>query len=140
VASKIYHPAPAIVLVGFRVPGGGARDAACFRPKVAAQIPQCEFRNARLHERRDVAAGGADDRLSPQNDCRTGSPCKRLWHSPWPGSGLGILFARRQGRVAYPLLGLTLFRRPTFSATIAAFGLSCLAMFGGVHIFIAQYA
>jgi MFS transporter, DHA2 family, multidrug resistance protein len=38
------------------------------------------------------------------------------------------------------LLGLTLFRRPTFSATIAAFGLSCLAMFGGVHIFIAQYA
>jgi MFS transporter, DHA2 family, multidrug resistance protein len=54
------------------------------------------------------------------------------------GLGVGLLFLRRQGRLAYPLLDLTLFRRPTFSAAIAAYGLSCLAMFG-VYIFIAQY-
>jgi len=54
------------------------------------------------------------------------------------GLVVGALFVRRQGRLAYPLLDLKLFRRPTFSAAIAAYGLSCLAMFG-VYIFIAQY-
>jgi MFS transporter, DHA2 family, multidrug resistance protein len=54
------------------------------------------------------------------------------------GLGGGALFVRRQGRLAYPLLDLALFRLPTFSAAIAAYGLSCLAMFG-VYIFIAQY-
>jgi MFS transporter, DHA2 family, multidrug resistance protein len=54
------------------------------------------------------------------------------------GCGVGVLFVRRQGRLAYPMLDLTLFRQPTFSAAIAAYGLSCLAMFG-VYIFIAQY-
>jgi MFS transporter, DHA2 family, multidrug resistance protein len=54
------------------------------------------------------------------------------------GLGVGVLFVRRQGRLAYPLLDLALFRLPTFSAAIAAYGLSCLAMFG-VYIFIAQY-
>jgi MFS transporter, DHA2 family, multidrug resistance protein len=54
------------------------------------------------------------------------------------GLGVGVVFVRRQGRLAYPLLDLALFRLPTFSAAIAAYGLSCLAMFG-VYIFIAQY-
>jgi MFS transporter, DHA2 family, multidrug resistance protein len=54
------------------------------------------------------------------------------------GLALGVAFVRRQGRIAYPLLDLTLFRRPAFSAAIAAYGLSCLAMFG-VYIFITQY-
>ncbi len=54
------------------------------------------------------------------------------------GLGVGVLFVRRQRRLAYPLLDLSLFRRPKFSAAIAAYGLSCLAMFG-VYIFIAQY-
>jgi MFS transporter, DHA2 family, multidrug resistance protein len=51
---------------------------------------------------------------------------------------LGIVFVRRQNRLAYPLVDLTLFRRPRFSAAIAAYASSCLAMFG-VYIFITQY-
>jgi len=54
------------------------------------------------------------------------------------GLAVGALFVRRQGRLTYPLIDLTLFRRTTFRAAIAAYGLSCLAMFG-VYIFIAQY-
>jgi DHA2 family multidrug resistance protein-like MFS transporter len=54
------------------------------------------------------------------------------------GLAVGAVFVRRQGRLAYPLLDLALFGRPRFSAAIAAYGLSCLAMFG-VYIFIAQY-
>ncbi|QPF76830.1 MFS transporter [Roseateles sp. DAIF2] len=54
------------------------------------------------------------------------------------GLAIGALFLRRQGRLDYPLLDLKLFRLPTFRAAIAAYGLSCLAMFG-VYIFIAQF-
>ncbi len=54
------------------------------------------------------------------------------------GLVLGLVFVRRQSRLAYPLLDLQLFRRPAFSAAIAAYALSCLAMFG-VYIFITQY-
>ena len=54
------------------------------------------------------------------------------------GLAVGVLFVRRQRRLAYPLLDLKLFRQPRFSAAIAAYGLSCLAMFG-VYIFITQY-
>jgi MFS transporter, DHA2 family, multidrug resistance protein len=54
------------------------------------------------------------------------------------GLGMGILFVRRQDQLAYPLFDLALFRQPKFSAAIAAYGLSCLAMFG-IYIFIAQY-
>src|SRR5688572_28041453 len=54
------------------------------------------------------------------------------------GALLGTAFVLRQGQLAYPLLDLTLFRRPRFSAAFAAYALSCLAMFG-VYIFITQY-
>jgi DHA2 family multidrug resistance protein-like MFS transporter len=54
------------------------------------------------------------------------------------GLAVGALFIRRQGRLDYPLLELRLFRQPRFSAAIAAYALSCLAMFG-VYIFITQY-
>ena len=54
------------------------------------------------------------------------------------GIVVGAVFVRRQGRLSYPLLDLALFRQPKFSAAIAAYGLSCLAMFG-VYIFISQY-
>jgi DHA2 family multidrug resistance protein-like MFS transporter len=54
------------------------------------------------------------------------------------GLAVGALFVRRQGRLDYPLLELRLFRQPKFSAAIAAYALSCLAMFG-VYIFITQY-
>jgi MFS transporter, DHA2 family, multidrug resistance protein len=54
------------------------------------------------------------------------------------GASLGVLFVRRQRSIAYPLLDVALFRRPAFSATVAAYALSCLAMFG-VYIFIAQH-
>jgi DHA2 family multidrug resistance protein-like MFS transporter len=54
------------------------------------------------------------------------------------GLAVGIAFVRRQSRLAYPLLELKLFRNKRFAAAIAAYGLSCLAMFG-VYIFITQY-
>jgi MFS transporter, DHA2 family, multidrug resistance protein len=54
------------------------------------------------------------------------------------GLAIGVLFVRRQSRLAYPLLELKLFRQSRFAAAIAAYGLSCLAMFG-VYIFITQY-
>jgi len=61
-----------------------------------------------------------------------------------PAAGLlaglmfGGVFLRRQRQLPYPLLDPGLFRRPGFAAAIAAYGLSCLAMFG-VYIHIAQY-
>src|SRR5688572_5447457 len=54
------------------------------------------------------------------------------------GLVLATIFVRRQSRLDYPLLDLKLFRVPRFSAAIAAYSLSCLAMFG-VYIFITQY-
>lgn len=54
------------------------------------------------------------------------------------GLGVGALFVRRQRRLADPLLDLKLLRQPRFAAAIAAYGLSCLAMFG-VYILITQY-
>lgn len=51
---------------------------------------------------------------------------------------LGVVFLRRQRRIGYPLLDLSLFRSRAFSASIAAYGLSCLAMFG-TYVFITQY-
>jgi DHA2 family multidrug resistance protein-like MFS transporter len=63
----------------------------------------------------------------------------------WPALGLvalglavGALFVRRQAGLAYPLMDLKLFRQPRFAAAIAAYALSCLAMFG-VYIFITQF-
>jgi DHA2 family multidrug resistance protein-like MFS transporter len=54
------------------------------------------------------------------------------------GLALGVAFVRRQGRLAYPLLDLGLFRSPAFTAAISAYGLSSLAMMG-IYIFIAQF-
>ena len=54
------------------------------------------------------------------------------------GIALGTVFVRRQGRLAHPLLDLALFRQPRFGAALAAYAMSCLAMFG-VYIFITQY-
>jgi DHA2 family multidrug resistance protein-like MFS transporter len=54
------------------------------------------------------------------------------------GVALGAVFIFRQQRLAYPLLDLHLFRRPRFTAAVAAYALSCLAMMG-VYIFITQY-
>lgn len=54
------------------------------------------------------------------------------------GVGLGVAFVRRQGRLDYPLLDMRLFASRAFSGAIAAYALSCLAMFG-VYIFISQY-
>lgn len=54
------------------------------------------------------------------------------------GLAVGVSFVRRQRRLAYPLLDLRLFAQAKFSAAIAAYALSCLAMFG-VYIFITQY-
>jgi DHA2 family multidrug resistance protein-like MFS transporter len=54
------------------------------------------------------------------------------------GLALGAAFVRRQAHLPYPLMELKLFRQPRFAAAIAAYALSCLAMFG-IYIFITQF-
>ncbi|MCP2278745.1 MFS transporter [Nocardia amikacinitolerans] len=54
------------------------------------------------------------------------------------GIGFGLLFVRRQGELADPLLDLRLFGNPTFRAAllILLFGLGTV---GGIYLFITQY-
>jgi MFS transporter, DHA2 family, multidrug resistance protein len=54
------------------------------------------------------------------------------------GLAVGAAFVRRQTHLDYPLLDLSLFHRPGFTAAVAAYGLSCLAMMG-TYIFLGQY-
>ena len=54
------------------------------------------------------------------------------------GLALGARFVHRQAHLDYPLLDLKLFHRPVFSAAIAAYALSGLAMMG-TYIFLGQY-
>jgi MFS transporter, DHA2 family, multidrug resistance protein len=54
------------------------------------------------------------------------------------GLGVGLVFVRRQRTLADPLIDLRLFRSRTFSASLAANGLSIAIAFG-IFLFIAQY-
>jgi DHA2 family multidrug resistance protein-like MFS transporter len=54
------------------------------------------------------------------------------------GAVIATFFLRRQRQISYPLLDLALFGQPRFSATLAAYALSSIAMFG-TYIFITQY-
>jgi DHA2 family multidrug resistance protein-like MFS transporter len=54
------------------------------------------------------------------------------------GLALGAAFVRRQLRLPDPLIDLRLFRTPTFSASLATYGLSILFSFGG-FLFLPQY-
>jgi DHA2 family multidrug resistance protein-like MFS transporter len=54
------------------------------------------------------------------------------------GLGLGLLFLRRQRRLADPLIDLRLFRVPAFSASLVTYTLGTFVTFGA-YIFIAQY-
>ena len=54
------------------------------------------------------------------------------------GVALGVVFVRRQAKLADPLLDLALFRVPAFSAALATYGLGILIVFG-MDIFVAQY-
>ncbi|HEX6722377.1 MAG TPA: MFS transporter, partial [Burkholderiaceae bacterium] len=105
---------------------------------------------ALLPEYRDPNAGRLDGRsvaLSLAAVLSTIYGLKRLAEHglQWPalacialGIALGALFVRRQTHLPYPLMELKLFRQPRFAAAIAAYALSCLAMFG-IYIFITQF-
>jgi DHA2 family multidrug resistance protein-like MFS transporter len=54
------------------------------------------------------------------------------------GLGLGFVFVRRQRQLADPLLDLSLFRIPAFSAALATYGIGIFVLFGG-FLFIPQY-
>jgi DHA2 family multidrug resistance protein-like MFS transporter len=54
------------------------------------------------------------------------------------GSAVGVLFVRRQRRLADPLLDLRLFRKPAFSAALGGM-LSCTLLAGAIMVFITQY-
>jgi DHA2 family multidrug resistance protein-like MFS transporter len=67
-------------------------------------------------------------------------------HGPhWPalvaiaiGVVAGVVFVRRQRRLADPLIDLRLFRLPAFSASLATYTLGTFVAFGA-YVFIAQY-
>jgi DHA2 family multidrug resistance protein-like MFS transporter len=54
------------------------------------------------------------------------------------GLGLGVVFVRRQRRLVDPLIDLSLFRIPAFSAALATYGIGIFVVFGG-FLFIPQY-
>ena len=54
------------------------------------------------------------------------------------GISLGVLFVRRQRRLADPLIDLNLFRIRAFSASLVLYGVGILVMFGG-FFFLPQY-
>jgi DHA2 family multidrug resistance protein-like MFS transporter len=54
------------------------------------------------------------------------------------GLTLGVLFVRRQLHLEEPFLDLRLFRAPSFSASLATYGLAILFLFGG-FLFLPQY-
>jgi DHA2 family multidrug resistance protein-like MFS transporter len=54
------------------------------------------------------------------------------------GLVLGALFARRQGRLAEPLIDLRLFRRPAFSAALGT-NLAAFFVIFGLSLWMAQY-
>jgi MFS transporter, DHA2 family, multidrug resistance protein len=54
------------------------------------------------------------------------------------GLAVGVAFARRQRKLADPLIDLRLFREPAFSASLAAF-LFSIFVIAGIFFFIAQY-
>jgi DHA2 family multidrug resistance protein-like MFS transporter len=51
---------------------------------------------------------------------------------------VGMLFVRRQRKLADPLIDLRLFRLPAFNASLATYMIACFVAFG-VYIFMAQY-
>jgi DHA2 family multidrug resistance protein-like MFS transporter len=54
------------------------------------------------------------------------------------GVAVGVAFVRRQRRLADPFIDLRLFRIPAFTASLAAYGLGILLVFGG-FLFLPQY-
>ena len=54
------------------------------------------------------------------------------------GSVLALLFVRRQRRLSDPLIDLSLFRAPAFSAALVTYMFATFAVFGP-YVFIAQY-
>src|SRR5258706_3080145 len=58
----------------------------------------------------------------------------------WVAAGVvvGVVFVRRQPRLAHPLIDLRLFRSATFTTALATYLLGTFAVFGG-FVFIAQY-
>jgi DHA2 family multidrug resistance protein-like MFS transporter len=54
------------------------------------------------------------------------------------GLAVGVLFVRRQRKLADPLIDLRLFSSPAFSTSLAAYTLGTFVSFGA-YIFIAQY-
>lgn len=54
------------------------------------------------------------------------------------GLGLGFAFVRRQRRLADPLIDLSLFRIPAFSAALATYCIGTFVMFGG-FLLVPQY-
>lgn len=54
------------------------------------------------------------------------------------GLAIGWIFVRRQASHPAPLVDLSLFRAPAFSAALGAYGLACFVAFG-TFVFVAQY-
>ena len=46
------------------------------------------------------------------------------------GAGIGLLFIKRQAKLADPLIDIALFRIPSFSSSLTLYGVGCFVMFG----------
>ena len=107
-------------------------------PLDASRVPRPRRRPARPAQRRDVARRGAGGHLRSQAD-RPGRV--RLSRRRRPSSSVsssGTLLVRRQLTLPDPMIDLSLFRIPSFSAALAV---NFLAIFVavGYFLFVAQY-
>ena len=125
--------------MGLGVPARGAGDgaAAAGRAEPAARVPRPDAGRIDLVSVGLSLVAVLRGRLWPQADRRTRPRRSRAAGSS-PALRSARLFVRRQGGSTIRCSICALFRQPRFSAAIAAYALSCLAMFG-VYIFITQY-
>jgi MFS transporter, DHA2 family, multidrug resistance protein len=105
-----------ILLPEFRDPGAGRPDVSSAVLSVAAVLGV-------IYGLKQIAAHGIG-----------------LWAalSIMAGLAVGVVFIRRQQKLADPLIDLRLFRTPAFTASLAAYMLATFAVFGP-YVFIAQY-
>ncbi len=105
-----------VLLPEYRVPGAGRIDLTSVVLSLAAILPI-------IYGLKELARAG--------------------WHAvpvatAVAGFAVGIVFVRRQRRLADPMLDLRLFRNPSFSAALGGM-LACTLLAGAIMVFITQY-
>jgi MFS transporter, DHA2 family, multidrug resistance protein len=105
-----------VLLPEYRAPGAGRLDLTRVVLSLAAILPI-------IYGLKELAKDG----------WRTGAAAAVV-----AGCAVGVVFARRQRRLADPLLDLRLFRNASFSAALGGM-LACTLLGGAIMVFITQY-